>query len=106
MQVVADLVDGALLGLGQVALSIKGVLLEKEADLVAAGEEVVVADMVVAVVAAGGEAGHGVISQREAGEETVCLVEEGLHGGRAQGIRDDEVAIAVEEGNLVCGQAA
>lgn len=55
MQVVTDLVDGAFLGFGQVPVTVKGVLLEEEADLVAAGEEIVVADVVGTVLAAGGE---------------------------------------------------
>lgn len=50
-------------------------LLEEEADLVPGREEVVVADVVAAVLPAGAEPGHGVRGKVEAGEQGVRLVE-------------------------------
>lgn len=106
VQIVADLVDGALLGLGEVAVSVKGVLLKEEADLVARGEEVVVADVVRAVGAAGGEFCERVDGQVQVGEEGVCFGEEGGDGGGGEGRGDDEEAVAVEGGYLGGGQTA
>lgn len=57
MEIVSNLINGSFLGLGEVALGVKGVLLEKEADFVARGEEIVVAHVIGAVGAAGGEFG-------------------------------------------------
>lgn len=59
MQIVPNLVDGTLLGLGEVTLGVEGVLLEEEAHLVAAGQEVLVADVLGR--GARGEARHGVV---------------------------------------------
>lgn len=106
VQVVADLVDGALLGLGEVAAGVKGVLLEKEAHLVARGEEVVVADVVGAVGAAGGELGERVGGEVEGGEERVGFGEQRGDGGGGEGGGDDEVAVAAEGGQLGGGQTA
>lgn len=106
MQIVTNLVDSPLLGFGQIPLAIESILLKEKTDLVAASQEVVVANVVMAVVATSGEAGHGVILEGEVGEKGVCLVQEALDGGRAQSIRDDEVAISLEGGDLVGGQAA
>ena len=71
MEVVAYLVDGLVFGLGEVARRVEGVFFEEEADLVAGGEEVVVADVVVAGFAACAEFGHGVGGQVEVGKEGV-----------------------------------
>ena len=60
VEVVADFVDGAVFGLGEVSgRGGEGVLFEEEAHFVAAGEEVVVA--YVGGLFAGGEFGHGVV---------------------------------------------
>lgn len=125
MEVVADLVDGALLGLGEVAGGVKGVwrkglvfvvvcvacvcilaFFKEKADLVPRRQEIVVADVVAAVLAAGAELGHGVRGEVEVGQQGVRLVQQGLDGGGAEGVGDDEVAVAVEGGELGGGQAA
>ena len=79
MKVVANLVDSLLLGFDQPAVRPESVLLEEEADLVAAREEVVIADVL--GCGAGGEAGHGMIIKTEGGEEAVRLVEQSGNGG-------------------------
>ena len=67
VQVVADFVDGEVFGFGELRGTVagggggEGVLFEEEADLVAAGEEVVVPHVGVVVVFPGGEFGHGVV---------------------------------------------
>lgn len=75
-------------------------LFEEKADLVARGEEIVVADMVMAVFSAGAELGHRVRGQIEIGEKRASLVKQGLDGGWAEGVRDDEIAIPLEGGDL------
>lgn len=102
----ANLVDGALLWFRQLARGrVDGVFFEKEADLVARVEKVVVSDVVGAVVATGGEAGHGVRGEVKASEEGVCLCEEAGGGGGAEDVGEDEVAVAVEGGELGGGEA-
>lgn len=70
---------------------------EEEADLVAAGQEVVVADVLV-VAAAGGELGHGMVGERDVVEHVLRFGEEGGDGAGVQGVGDDEVAIFLVEG--------
>ena len=106
VQVVADLVDGARLGLGQVAPVVEGVLLEEEADLVAAGQEVVVAHVVLAVLAARAELGHRVVLQREVLQQRVRLRQQRGDCGRGQCVRDNQVAVALEVGELRGREAA
>ena len=63
------------------------VFFEEEAHFVAAGEEVVVAD--VRVFFSGGESGHGVVGEGERGEHLVCFGEEGGDGAGGEGIGDE-----------------
>ena len=69
MQVMADFVDGAGFGFGEDAVGRESGFLEEEADFVAGGEEVVVAD--VGGGFAGGEFGEGVGGKGEVVEEGV-----------------------------------
>lgn len=103
VQAVADLVDGLGRRLGQGAGGVEGVLLKEEADLVARREEVLVADVVGRF--ARGEARERVVLEGEAGEEGVCLVEEGLDRRRREGVADDEVAVLLVGCELFRGQA-
>lgn len=86
VQVVPDLVDGAMFGLEElVGGRVEGVFFEEKADFVAGGEEVIVADVggavfVVVVGVAGGEFGHGVGREGEVGEEGLGFAEEGGGG--------------------------
>ena len=94
MQVVSNLVDCFFFGLGEVSRGgVEGGFLEEKADLVAAGEEVVVAD--VGGGFAGGELGQGVRGEGEGGEEGVGFGKESCDRGGGDGVRDDEVAIGV-----------
>lgn len=43
------------------------------------------------------------VGEGEVGEEGMCFIQEGLDGGRTEGIRDDEITVAVEGGELVGG---
>lgn len=99
VQVVPDLVDGARLGLEEPAVvGGEGVLLEEEADLVARGEEVVVAHVVRLLARA--EPRHGVVGQREVLQQRVRLGQERLHRRRGQRVGDHEVAVSLEAGEL------
>lgn len=99
MEEMADLVDSLLLGLDQITMGAEGVLLEEEADLVARGEEVVVANVLAG--GAGAELGHGVRGEVERGEKMMGLGEEGGDGLGVEGVGDDEVAVVVEGVDLV-----
>jgi hypothetical protein len=78
VQIMSDLVDGAMLGLGEGARLVKGVytlstgslpgtavgshtFFEKETHFVARLQKILIAYMVCAVVATGGELGHWVV---------------------------------------------
>lgn len=98
----SDLVDGAMLRLGQFASAGEGVFFEEEADFVAAGQEVGVAD--VGGFFSGGEFGHGVVGEREGGEHFIRLGEESGHGGGGEGVGDDEVAIGLVGSELLGGK--
>ena len=102
MQIVPDLVYRLLLRLLELARPGKGVFFKEEADLVAGGQEVVVADVVGVV---GGESREGVSCEVEVCEESAGLGEEGgdLLGG--EGVGDYEVAVGVEGGDLRRGEA-
>lgn len=108
MQVVANLVDGTLLGLDEVASGGReGVLFEEEADLIPRRQEVVVAHVGAGPVgSAGGKLGEWMGGEVEVGEEGVSFGEEGLDGGWGKGGGDDEVAVAVEGGELAGGEAS
>ena len=75
-----------------------GTFFEEEADLVAAGEEVVVADVRFAAAGAGGEARHRVGGEGDGGEEVVRLGEQGGDGAGGEGVGDDEVAVSLVGG--------
>ena len=93
VQAVADLVDGARFGFGEDAIGRESGFLEEEADFVARGEEVVVAD--VGGGFAGREFGEGVGREREVVEEGVGFLQErGGRGGVDEG-GNDEVAVVV-----------
>lgn len=98
VQVVPDLVDGARLGLEELARGREGVLLEEEADLVARGEEVIVAYVVRLLARA--ELRHGVVGQREILQQRVRLGQERLHRRRGQRVGDHEVAVSLEAREL------
>ena len=66
VEVVSYFVYGAVLWLGQFSGGGECVFLEEETDFVAAGEEVVVAD--VRGVFSSGKFGHGVVGEGEGGE--------------------------------------
>lgn len=97
MQGVPDLVDGEVgrpEELGRRGAG-DGVGLEEVADLVAAGEEVCVADVGVVVGGGGGvgggaglELGHGVGGRVEVGEQAVGFLQEGLDGAGVEGVVD------------------
>ena len=94
MQVVPDFVDSFLFWFSKFAgRGVKGGFFEEKADLVAAGEEVVVADMGGGF--SGGELGHGVRGEGEGGEERVGFGEESRDSGGGDGVGDDKVAIGV-----------
>lgn len=71
VEVVTYLVDGLVFGLGEISRGVEGVFFEEKADFVTRGEEVIVADMVMAGCAACDEFGHGVGGEVEVGEEGV-----------------------------------
>lgn len=75
-----DLVNGLFLGARELCVRVKGVFLEEEADLVARGEEVVIADVFGGWALAGGEAREGVVGEGEVVEEGARFVEEGGYG--------------------------
>ena len=104
VQVVADLVDGEGLRLGERPRGgVEGVFLEEEADFVARGEEVAVGD--VGGGLAGGEAREGVRGEREGGEEVLRFGEEGGGGGGGEEGGEEEVAVCGEGGELGGGEA-
>ena len=98
VEVVSYFVYGAVLWLGQLSRAREGVFFEEEPDLVAAGEEVVVAD--VSVVLAGGKSGHRVVGEGERGEHLFRFGEEGGDGGGGEGVGDEQIAIRFEGGEL------
>lgn len=80
-------------------------LLEEETYLIPALEEVLIADMFVALGAAGGELGHRVIFEGEGVQQAVGLDEQALDGFCGEGIGDDEEAVVVEGLHLFGGEA-
>lgn len=93
MQVMSYFIDRAVFRLKEVAGGgVESVLFEEEADFVAGGEEVVVADVGIIV---GGEFGHGMVGDGEGGEHLLGFVEEGGGCCGGEGGRDDEVAIFI-----------
>ena len=111
VQGVADLVDCEVFWFGKLTgLGVEGVFFEEEADFIAGGEEVVVADVFVCgggslIVGAGYEAGHWVVCDGEVAEEGLGLGEEIGAGFFREVVRDEEVAVAVELGELFGGEA-
>lgn len=106
VQVVADLVDGAVLGFREGAGGgVEGVFFEKEADLVARSQEVVIADVGFVAGGAGREFGHGVVGEGEGGEHVLRFLQEGGGGGGVESVGDDEVAIFVVGLELLFRQA-
>ena len=109
VQGVADLVYCELFWLGELTgLGVEGVFFEEEADFVAGGEEVGVADVFfcgrgASVVGAGDEAGHWVVCDGEVAEEGLGLGKETGAGFFGEVVRDEEVAIAVELAELFGG---
>ncbi|WEW60193.1 hypothetical protein PRK78_005678 [Emydomyces testavorans] len=119
---VAEFVDGEVFGAGEGGIAAggggggggEGVGFEEEADFVVGGEEVFVADVVgiggvlvgVVVVVAGGEAGEGVGGEGKGVEERVGGGEESGEGFLREVVGDDEVAVVLEEGELVGGEAS
>ena len=93
VQVVADFVDGAGFGFGEGAVWREGGFLEEEADFVAGGEEIVVADVRGGFTC--GKLGQRVGGKRKVVEEVVGFSQEGGGCGGADEGGDDEVAVAV-----------
>jgi len=79
VEAVPDLVDCPFLRLCECAARVEGVFLEEEPDLVARGQEVVVANVVFAVLACR-EFGEWVVGEVEGCEHRVRFREEGGHG--------------------------
>lgn len=105
MEVVAYFVHGEGDGFCEGTRRGDGGFFEEEADLVARREEVGVADMVGAGIASGAERGERVGGDVERGEEVGGFGEEGGDSLRGEGGGDDEVAVAVEGGELGGGEA-
>lgn len=111
VQGMPDLVNGFVFWFCKVSrLDIEGVVLEEKADLVAGGHEVLVGDVFFGGRGAGGvraghEAGHRVGVEGEVVEEGLCLSEERGAGIFGEVGGDEEVAVAVELGELFGGEA-
>lgn len=77
MEIMPDLVDREVLRFRQVALVVKGIFFEEEADLVARSQKVIIANMI--AVLARREARHGVLFEWEIVQHLVGFVQKLFH---------------------------
>lgn len=73
---------------------------KEEPDLVPAGEEILVSNVLMIFAFTRREFGHGMVVKREVGEHLMGFAEESGDGGGVKFIGDDKVAIFVEGGYL------
>lgn len=76
---------------------------EEEPDLVAALEEIAVADMV--ALLARRELGHGVVVEREVVQQAIRLIVQLLRHVLREGVGDKQISIRVPELELLFGEA-